>query len=172
MRLFDEHPDVLDGMRERYKFFLVDEFQDTNYIQMKMIQQLSGAAPNICAVGDDDQSIYSWRGAEIKNILNFNQSFSNCKVIKLEQNYRCTNNILNCANKVIGINADRHEKNLWSENGNGEKVKLLRCETAEQEATVISEVIQDRVMTGQNKHGDFAILYRSCLLYTSDAADE
>ena len=161
VRLFDDHPQVLEKMRERYRFFLVDEFQDTNFIQMKMIQQLCGENPNICAVGDDDQSIYSWRGAEIQNILNFNQLFTACRVIKLEQNYRCTNNILNCANKVIGINADRHEKNLWSENGNGEKVKLLRCETAEQEASLISEVIQDRVMTQQNEYGDFAVLYRS-----------
>ena len=161
VRLFDEFPDVLEEMRQKYRFLLVDEFQDTNYIQMCLIHQLGGERPNICAVGDDDQSIYSWRGAEIKNILNFDQSFANCKVIKLEQNYRCTSNILNCANKVIGINSARHEKKLWSDNGDGEKVKQMKCETAEKEAANIAEIIQDRVMTGQNKYGDFAVLYRS-----------
>ena len=161
VRLFEEHPNVLDELRSRYRYFLVDEFQDTNYIQMRMITLLCGEKPNICAVGDDDQSIYSWRGAEITNILNFDKSFAGCKVIKLEQNYRCTNNILRCANKVIGINSARHEKNLWSQNGDGEKVKLLKCESAEKEAAVIAEVIQDRVMTDQNAYGDFAVLYRS-----------
>jgi superfamily I DNA/RNA helicase len=152
---------VLAEIRDRYKFLMVDEFQDTNYIQMKMIRQLCGERPNICSVGDDDQSIYSWRGAEIDNILNFDKEFEGCKVIKLEQNYRCTSNILNCANKVISINSARHEKNLWSENGDGEKVRILKNETAEQEAQAVAEVIYDRVLSGENKYGDFAVLYRS-----------
>ncbi|MCM8539964.1 MAG: UvrD-helicase domain-containing protein, partial [Lentisphaeraceae bacterium] len=108
VRLFDEFPNVLVQMKERFKFLLIDEFQDTNHIQMLMVRQLCGDKPNICAVGDDDQSIYSWRGAEITNILNFNKDFEGCKVIKLEQNYRCTSNILSCANKVISVNATRH----------------------------------------------------------------
>jgi DNA helicase-2/ATP-dependent DNA helicase PcrA len=161
VRLFDEYPDILTQMRHKYRFLMVDEFQDTNYIQMRLIGQLCGDTPNICAVGDDDQSIYSWRGAEISNILNFDKSFDACKVIKLEQNYRCTNNILHCANKVIGINSARHEKNLWSDNGDGEKVKVIRCESAEKEAYNIGELIQDRILTDQNKYGDFAVLYRS-----------
>lgn len=161
VRLFDEFPHVLREIQERYKFLMVDEFQDTNYIQMLMIRQLCGDRPNICSVGDDDQSIYSWRGAEIANILNFDKEFDDSKVIKLEQNYRCTNNILNCANKVIAINSARHEKNLWSDNGDGELVKVLKNETAEQEAQAIAEVIHDRVLARENEYGDFAILYRS-----------
>lgn len=161
VRLFDEFPNVLEQMRERFKFLLIDEFQDTNHIQMLMVRQLCGEKPNICAVGDDDQSIYSWRGAEITNILNFNKNFEGCKVIKLEQNYRCTSNILSCANKVISVNATRHDKNLWSDNGCGEKVKILKNETPEREASTIAEVINDRVQTQQNGYGDFAVLYRS-----------
>ena len=161
VRLFSKYPHVLREIQVRYKFLMVDEFQDTNYIQMFMIRQLCGERPNICSVGDDDQSIYSWRGAEITNILNFDKEFENSKVIKLEQNYRCTNNILNCANKVIAINSSRHEKNLWSDNGEGELVKILKNETAEQEAQAIAEVIHDRVLARENEYGDFAILYRS-----------
>ncbi|MCM8533732.1 MAG: UvrD-helicase domain-containing protein, partial [Lentisphaeraceae bacterium] len=161
VQLFEQFPNVLETVRERYKFLMVDEFQDTNYIQMKMIRQLCGKAPNICSVGDDDQSIYSWRGAEIANILNFDKEYAGCKVIKLEQNYRCTSNILNCANKVISINSARHIKNLWSDNGDGKPVRVLRNETAEKEAQSIAEVIYDRVVSGENKFGDFAVLYRS-----------
>ncbi|MCM8536106.1 MAG: UvrD-helicase domain-containing protein [Lentisphaeraceae bacterium] len=161
VQLFEQFPNVLQTVRERYKFLMVDEFQDTNYIQMKMIRQLCGKSPNICSVGDDDQSIYSWRGAEIANILNFDKEYDGCKVIKLEQNYRCTNNILHCANKVISINSARHVKNLWSDNGEGELVRILRNETAEKEAQSIAEVIYDRVVSGENKFGDFAVLYRS-----------
>ncbi|MCM8525852.1 MAG: UvrD-helicase domain-containing protein [Lentisphaeraceae bacterium] len=161
VRLFDEFPNVLTQMKERYKFLLIDEFQDTNHIQMLMVRQLCGDKPNICAVGDDDQSIYSWRGAEITNILNFNKDFENCKVIKLEQNYRCTSNILNCANKVISINATRHDKNLWSDKDDPNKVKILTNETPEKEAATIAEVINDRVHNKENGYGDFAILYRS-----------
>ena len=161
VRLLDSFPNVLSQMRERYKFLLIDEFQDTNHIQMMMVKLLCGEKPNICAVGDDDQSIYSWRGAEISNILNFDKEFEGCKVIKLEQNYRCTNNILNCSNKVISINAARHDKKLWSDNHSEDKVKILANETPEKEAVTVAEVINDRVQTGQNGYGDFAVLYRS-----------
>ena len=161
VRLFDQYPNVLNTMRERYRYLLIDEFQDTNHIQMMMVKQLCGEKPNICAVGDDDQSIYSWRGAEISNILNFDKQFDGCKVIKLEQNYRCTNNILNCANKVIAVNAARYNKNLWSGNGDGEKVKILKNESPEREALNIAEVINDRIHCKENKFGDFAVLYRS-----------
>ena len=161
VRLFDQFPNVLQQMRDRYKFLLIDEFQDTNHIQMQMVKQLCGDKPNICAVGDDDQSIYSWRGAEITNILNFDKEFDGCKVIKLEQNYRCTNNILNCSNKVISINSARHDKKLWSEKMNDSKVKILANDTPEKEAITIAEVINDRVQNKQNGYGDFAVLYRS-----------
>ena len=161
VRLFDGFPNVLSQMRDRYKFLLIDEFQDTNHIQMMMVRQLCGDRPNICAVGDDDQSIYSWRGAEISNILNFDKQFDSCKVIKLEQNYRCTSNILNCSNKVISINSARHDKKLWSDNGDGEKVRILKNESPEKEAMTIAEVINDRIHNKQNGFGDFAILYRS-----------
>ena len=161
VRLFYEFPNVLVQMKERFKFLLIDEFQDTNHIQMLMVKQLCGKTPNICAVGDDDQSIYSWRGADISNILNFDKEFERCKVIKLEQNYRCTSNILNCANKVISINSTRHDKNLWSEKDVKVKVKILTNETPEKEASTIAEVINDKVQTEENCYGDFAILYRS-----------
>ncbi|NQZ57381.1 MAG: UvrD-helicase domain-containing protein [Lentisphaeraceae bacterium] len=160
-RLFEEFPEVAAQMRERYRYLMIDEFQDTNYIQMRMIKHICGDRPNICVVGDDDQSIYSWRGADINYILKFDENYAGCKVIKLEQNYRCTSNILNCANKVIGINSARHDKRLWSENGEGEKVKVIRCDSAEGEAQMISDVIQDRVLSGQNDYRDFAVLYRS-----------
>lgn len=161
VRLFDQFPNVLNTMRERYRYLLIDEFQDTNHIQMMMVKQLCGDKPNICAVGDDDQSIYSWRGAEISNILNFDKEFEGCKVIKLEQNYRCTNNILSCANKVIAVNSARYNKNLWSGNGEGEKVKILKNESPEREALNIAEVINDRIHCKENGFGDFAVLYRS-----------
>ena len=161
VRLFDQFPNVIATMRDRYKFLLIDEFQDTNHIQMMMVRQLCGDKPNICAVGDDDQSIYSWRGAEISNILSFDKEFQGCRVIKLEQNYRCTNNILHCSNKVIAINSARHDKKLWSENGDGEKVRILKNESPEKEALTIAEVINDRIHNRQNGYGDFAVLYRS-----------
>jgi len=161
VRLLEGFPNVLETMRERYKFLLIDEFQDTNHIQMMMVKLLCGEKPNICAVGDDDQSIYSWRGAEISNILNFDKEFDGCKVIKLEQNYRCTTNILNCSNKVISINSARHDKKLWSDNDSDSKVKILANETPDKEAYTIAEVINDRINNQQNGYGDFAVLYRS-----------
>ena len=161
VKLFNEHPDVLQHYRDQFKFMLVDEFQDTNFVQMEIIRLIGGNRPNLCVVGDDDQSIYSWRGAEVQNILDFPKQFQGTKVIKLEQNYRSTNHILNAANKVISINAARHEKNLWSGSGDGEKVKVIALDKANSEGEMLVDVIRDKVARGECKYKDIAVLYRS-----------
>ncbi|HPN85313.1 MAG TPA: UvrD-helicase domain-containing protein, partial [Victivallales bacterium] len=120
VRIFEKFPDVLDACRRKHSHLLVDEYQDTNSLQFKLIRMLAGDAMNLCVVGDDDQSIYGWRGAEVRNILDFPKYFKGVKSFKLEQNYRSTKTILDAANAVISKNADRHEKNLWSECGDGE----------------------------------------------------
>ena len=133
-RLFTEHPDVLERYRETYQYLLIDEYQDTNAAQFTIVKLLTGDRCNLCVVGDDDQSIYSWRGADISNILGFPDHFPGAKVVKLEQNYRSTSSILNAANVVIGSNANRHEKQLWSNLGDGEPVKIVTTENGEQGA--------------------------------------
>ena len=161
VKLFDEHPDVLQHYRDQFKFLLVDEFQDTNFVQMEIIRLIGGDRPNLCVVGDDDQSIYSWRGAEVENILDFPKRFANTKVIKLEQNYRSTNHILNSANKVISINSQRHDKNLWSGSGDGEKVKIVALDKANSEGELLADIIIDKVSRGECQYKDIAVLYRS-----------
>ena len=121
-RLFTEHPDVLERYRETYQYLLIDEYQDTNAAQFTIVKLLTGDRCNLCVVGDDDQSIYSWRGADISNILGFPDHFPGAKVVKLEQNYRSTSSILNAANVVIGSNANRHEKQLCRSGGRAARV--------------------------------------------------
>ncbi len=159
-RLFKGHPDLLKKYQNKFKYILVDEFQDTNLAQYQILIQLAAEHKNICVVGDDDQSIYRWRGAEIKNILQFEHDFPDTKVIRLEQNYRSTKNILTAANSVIKNNRIRHDKTLWTDKGDGEKVILHQADTDRDEAQWVVQSIESEVLKEKWKWGDFAILYR------------
>ncbi len=145
VKLFEKHKDIKDIYHNNFKYILVDEFQDTNFIQNKWLNFLVNKNQNICCVGDDDQSIYSWRGAEIKNFLTFDQIYKNCKVFKLEQNYRSTKNILETASYLISNNANRVGKKLWSSANQGELVKLNCYKTGKDEAQGISDVIEKKI---------------------------
>jgi DNA helicase II / ATP-dependent DNA helicase PcrA len=142
VKLFEEHKDIREIYRSNFKYILVDEFQDTNFIQNKWLNLLVNDAQNICCVGDDDQSIYSWRGAEIKNFLTFDKIYKNCKVFKLEQNYRSTKNILETASSLISNNSNRVGKKLWSSANKGELVKLNCYRTGKEEAQGVSDIIE------------------------------
>lgn len=157
--LFEKNPDVLEYYQNKFKYIMVDEYQDTNKVQYKFISLLADKFNNICVVGDDDQSIYKFRGATIENILSFEETFDNAAVIRLEQNYRSTKNILNAANAVISHNSERKGKTLWTENDEGEKITLHTVNTEREEAAFISDKILDGVARGR-KYSDYAILYR------------
>lgn len=160
IELFVNNEDVLEYYQEKFKYILVDEYQDTNGAQYELIRLLAMKYKNICVVGDSDQSIYGWRGADITNILNFEKDYDNAKVVKLEQNYRSTNNILLAANEVIKNNIGRKVKKLWTENEEGEKIHIFAAQDEQDEAKFIA----DRIMEGsiQNQsYSDFAILYRT-----------
>lgn len=157
VELFQNCPEVLDHYQERFRFIMVDEYQDTNTAQFKLISLLAGKYKNLCVVGDDDQSIYKFRGANIGNILNFEGSYPGAKVIKLEQNYRSTQNILDTANAVICNNKGRKEKSLWTNNGEGERIRFRQFEQAYEEADFI---IRD-IMEKQYPYEDCAVLYRT-----------
>lgn len=150
---------VLEKWQERFKYIVVDEYQDTSKIQYMLISLLAEKSKNICVVGDDDQSIYKFRGADIENILSFEKQFQNAKVIKLEQNYRSTKTILNSANAVIGNNIKRKQKKLWTLNDDGEKLKRIMCFNEKEEAQIIGEKIEEAVRNGCS-YSDNAILYR------------
>ena len=160
VKLFEEHKDVKELYHNNFKYILVDEFQDTNFIQNKWLNLLVNKNQNICCVGDDDQSIYSWRGAEIKNFLTFDKIYKNCKVFKLEQNYRSTKNILETASSLISNNSSRVGKKLWSSAGQGELVKLNCYRTGKEEAQGISDIIEQKI---KNKYSlnDVSILVRA-----------
>jgi superfamily I DNA/RNA helicase len=161
-RIFKGHPDILEKYQEIYQYILVDEYQDTNDAQFTLIKQLCGRRCNLCVVGDDDQSIYGWRGANISNILDFPNMFKGTKQIKLEQNYRSTNKILNAANIVIAGNASRHPKKLWSNNGEGENIRLVEAMDGETEADFIADfIVQEIAENSDLGYSDFAVLYRS-----------
>ena len=145
VKLFEEHQDIREIYHNNFKYILVDEFQDTNYIQNKWLNILVNNKQNICCVGDDDQSIYSWRGAEIKNFLTFDKIYKNCKVFKLEQNYRSTKNILDTASNLIANNSNRVGKKLWSSASQGETVKLNCYRTGKEEAQGISDIIEQKI---------------------------
>src|SRR4029077_4060067 len=134
VRLFEEHPDALEACRAKYRYVMVDEYQDTNAAQFKLVHALTEEHRNFCVVGDDDQSIYGWRGAEISNLLDMEKHFAEVKVVKLEQNYRSTTTILSPANAVIKNNAQRRGKQLWSTKGQGHRIVLHTFETDEDEA--------------------------------------
>ncbi|MCI5869852.1 MAG: DNA helicase PcrA [Dorea sp.] len=161
VQLFQTQKDVLEYYQERFRYIMVDEYQDTNTVQFELIHLLASKYRNLCVVGDDDQSIYKFRGANIKNILNFEQVFEDAKVIKLEQNYRSTGNILNAANAVIRNNRGRKDKTLWTDNGEGDKIQFRQFDTAFDEAEYIVGDIREHVEKGDATYHDHAILYRT-----------
>lgn len=162
VRLWKDHPAILKKCREKYKYLLVDEYQDTNYVQFRLLKLLAGKSMNICVVGDDDQSIYGWRGAEVKNILEFPKHFPGTKKVKLEQNYRSANTILQAANSLISHNTCRHDKHLWSECGQGENLQIVTAENDGEEARYISNAIHEIIGNAPGtKYREFAVLYRS-----------
>ena len=157
IKLFKENPDVLDYYQEKFKYIMVDEYQDTNMAQYEFVRLLASKYKNLCVVGDDDQSIYGFRGADIRNILEFENEYHDCKVIKLEQNYRSTQNILDAANRIIKNNTERRHKRLWTEQGHGEPITRYEAEDQNDEALYIVSAIQDGVRKGM-KYSDFTIL--------------
>lgn len=159
VELFEKFPDILDKYRRKYKYIMVDEYQDTNQAQYRLISLLSAGHKNLCVVGDDDQSIYKFRGATIENILSFEEQFENAAVIRLEQNYRSTQNILSAANGVIGNNTGRKEKKLWTENGDGDKVLLFKAPDEAAESKFVANKILENVHNGMS-YKDHAVLYR------------
>ena len=159
VKIFQQYPDVLEKYRNRFRYIMVDEYQDTNNSQFLLVSLLAGGHQNICVVGDDDQSIYKFRGATIENILNFENQYRDTKVIRLEQNYRCTQTILDAANAVIENNTQRKGKTLWTQNPKGTQVKVYRALNEQDEARFIADTILDNVAKGQ-KFADHAILYR------------
>jgi DNA helicase-2/ATP-dependent DNA helicase PcrA len=160
LKIFDESPDVLAYYQDKFKYILVDEYQDTNTAQYMLVSMLAKKHRNICVVGDDDQSIYGWRGANMQNILDFEKNFQGCRVIKLEQNYRSTERILDAANNVIKNNYGRKPKLLWTKNIKGEPVCVYKALDERDEASFAAGVIQNAVVRGDNNYGDFAVLYR------------
>lgn len=161
VELFVKCPDVLESYQERLRYIMVDEYQDTNTVQFKLVSMLSGRYRNLCVVGDDDQSIYRFRGANIQNILSFEKVFPDARVIKLEQNYRSTKNILNAANGVISHNAGRKEKSLWTENEQGDKIDFRQFYNGFEEAEYITGDIAKQVREGKCSYKDCAVLYRT-----------
>ena len=161
VELFQSCPDVLESYQERFRYIMVDEYQDTNTVQFKLISILAKKYHNLCVVGDDDQSIYKFRGANIKNILDFEEVFPDAKVVKLEQNYRSTKHILDTANAVIAHNRGRKEKALWTENGEGEPVFFQQFQTGYDEAEYVAGEIRKKIRNGEAEYKDFAVLYRT-----------
>lgn len=159
VQLFEQYPEVLEYYQNRFQRIMVDEYQDTNFAQYRLVSLLSEKHQNICVVGDDDQSIYKFRGANIENILNFENQFSSAMVIRLEQNYRCTQNILDAANHVIANNTERKGKKLWTDNGSGEKICVYTAGDEFDEAAFVAATISEKVEAGE-KYSDNAILYR------------
>lgn len=159
VELFQKHPEELEKYQDRYRYVLVDEYQDTNHAQYQLVSLLTRQNKNLCVVGDDDQSIYRFRGATIENILGFEAEFPNCSVIRLEQNYRSTQTILDAANSVIANNEGRKEKHLWTELGTGDKIVWYQADDEADEAAYVVESIQKSVKNGST-YGENAILYR------------
>ena len=161
VELFKAFPEVLENYQNRFLYIMVDEYQDTNTAQFELIRLLADKNKNICVVGDDDQSIYKFRGANIRNILDFEKVYPNAKVIKLEQNYRSTQTILDAANSVISNNSSRKPKSLWTDRGEGEKIRFINTDTAYEEAETIVDMICREKRAGKCEYRDNAILYRT-----------
>ncbi|MFN3918451.1 MAG: ATP-dependent helicase [Flavobacteriales bacterium] len=159
--LLRDHPDVLLKYQHKFRYILVDEYQDTNYSQYLIVRKLAAAHRNICVVGDDAQSIYSFRGANIQNILNFKKEFDECAVIKLEQNYRSTGTIVNAANSIIANNRDQLKKEVWTDNPIGDKIKVIKALSDNEEGRLVSNSIFEIQLQNQLQPKDFAILYRT-----------
>ncbi len=160
LELFADHPPVLESYRQRFSYVMVDEYQDTNFAQYSLVKLLTQKSRNLCVVGDDDQSIYGWRGADVRNILDFEKDFPDAKVIKLEQNYRSTANILDAANQVIAHNESRKDKALWTTEPAGEPIKLFCAGDEREEAAWICDRMQQLKLSGES-FGSMAILYRT-----------
>ena len=160
VELFEQYLDVLEYYQNRWRYIMVDEYQDTNHAQFRLVSLLAGKYHNLCVVGDDDQSIYKFRGATIENILGFEEQFADTVVIRLEQNYRSTQTILDAANEVIKHNVARKGKNLWTENGEGEKIQLHKLANESAEAQFIADTIEADVSEKGMRYGDHAVLYR------------
>jgi DNA helicase-2/ATP-dependent DNA helicase PcrA len=161
VRLFREKPEIRARWQKNFKYIMIDEYQDTNAAQYNIVNLLVGEKQNICVVGDDWQSIYSWRGADFTNILNFERDFKNAKIIKLEQNYRSTGNILKAASNVIAKNTVKADKNIWTEAEDGMPVQVREMYDESEEASMLAERISSQVSLGARKYGDFAVLYRT-----------
>ena len=161
LELFTDHPPVLEGYRERFTYVHVDEYQDTNFAQYSLVRLLTQGSRNLCVVGDDDQSIYGWRGADIRNIIDFEKDFPDAAVIKLEQNYRSTSNILDAANQVISNNLNRKEKVLWTELPAGERIKVFCAGDEREEAAWICDRVQQLNLTTNAPYCSMAVLYRT-----------
>ncbi|QHE50981.1 DNA helicase PcrA [Pontibacillus sp. HMF3514] len=161
LTLFDRVPEVLEYYQRRFQYIHVDEYQDTNHAQYQLVKLLADRFQNLCVVGDSDQSIYRWRGADIANILSFESDYPNAKVIMLEQNYRSTKSILNAANEVIQQNSGRKPKNLWTDNDDGENIQYYQAPTERDEALYVVNKTEEYVRSGDYKYKDVAILYRT-----------
>ncbi|MBN2364982.1 MAG: ATP-dependent DNA helicase PcrA [Calditrichaeota bacterium] len=161
IEIFTDHPEVLKKYQKKFRYILVDEYQDTNKAQYYWIKLLAQKHRNLCVVGDEDQSIYRWRGADIGNILNFEQDYAKCKVVRLEQNYRSTQTILSAANAVVSYNMNRLGKNLWSEQGTGEPIRILQAQDEMHEGALAAQIIQEETLTNGYSLNDMVILYRT-----------
>ena len=161
LRLFDKNPDVLTYYQQRYQYIHVDEYQDTNHAQYQLVKLLASRFKNICVVGDADQSIYGWRGADMQNILDFEKDYPEAKVVLLEENYRSTKTILQAANDVIKNNRNRRPKNLWTQNADGENIVYYRANDEQDEALFVAKTIDELSSTSDYVYRDFAVLYRT-----------
>lgn len=161
LRLFDQHPDVLTYYQQKFQYIHVDEYQDTNHAQYQLVKLLASRFKNICVVGDADQSIYGWRGADMQNILDFEKDYKEAKVVLLEENYRSTKTILQVANDVIKNNRHRRPKNLWTQNEDGEEIVYYRANDEQDEAVFVAKTIEELSREAGYKHRDFAVLYRT-----------
>lgn len=159
--LLHKFPDVLNKYQQRFRYIMVDEYQDTNHSQYLIVKALASKFENLCVVGDDAQSIYAFRGANIQNILNFKRDYSDATILKLEQNYRSTQNIVNAANSIINKNKDQFQKNVWTDNQDGDKIRLFKAATEGEEAALIASSIMEIQLNEQLHYKDFAILYRT-----------
>lgn len=161
LRLFDKNSDVLTYYQNKFQYIHVDEYQDTNHAQYQLVKQLASRFQNICVVGDADQSIYGWRGADMQNILDFEKDYPKAKVVLLEENYRSTKTILQAANNVIKNNVNRRPKKLWTQNDEGPHIIYYRANDEKDEAIFVTQKISEEVRSGEKKYSDFAILYRT-----------